>query len=180
MAKTFFENFKEAQHIFPGATFGTDSDGNIKLAGGGIRNINLPDAFGNYNTAAYNARVAVPFSFNTLRNDGNGKASSTRRSGILYMPYYEAEKISDTGKVDAKDAEIYGAELDNISLTREGFQQLFSDKNNSNFKFDLYPAANALAQSKNRDTRNQDYDAKRYQADEKNFIRNLRSWLWGL
>lgn len=179
MAKTFFENFRQAGKIYPGTTFGTDSDGNIRMANGNIRNVNLPDAIGNYNVAAYNDRIAIPFNFRTVSDDGNGKKKASLRSGILYVPYYEGGKIDRDGIVDTDDIEIYGAELGNQSLTREGFQKLFNDRDNTNFKFDVYTGANAKASSENRNTQNKDYNVREFQAQNGDFMTNLRRWLWG-
>lgn len=168
MAKTFFENFKQAEKIYPGVATGADSDGNIRLGNGYIRNIYLPDAIGDYNTAAYRDRVAVPFTYESR----SGKTPKTR-SGILYMPAYEADKITPGGFTEDEEAEIYGAELEGASLTREGLQRLFNDKNNSNFKFDTYTARRALnpGGEQVRD------DTSRFQAKNTKFMQNLRKAL---
>lgn len=166
MAKTFFENFREAGPII---TFPRNNP----------YGANIPGLNGG-NSGAWRKRVAVPFSFSTTKNQGNGKASKIRRSGILYLPYYEASKIRENGTVDSNSAEIYGGELDNISLTDSGVRKLLSDKNNSDFEFDIDSGANALAASQNRDTVEKDYSAGKFQASNGDFLRNLRKWLWGI
>lgn len=181
MASRFFENFKDAAKIYPGWTIGANADGNIKLSGGQIRNINLPSANDNDggNTAAYDQRVAVPFRYKTYDHRGG----YVDNSGVLYMPAYEATRIKATGIVkDAKKPiEIYGAEMNGQSLTKDGFLDVFYDDDNSDFKFDIQTAREALDSASNSDAGSRASTAQPFQADANNgaFVRNLRSALWG-
>lgn len=164
MAKTFFENFKNAERIIS------------PLWENPYGNANLPSMQTGRNTAAWRKRVAMPFSY--MAEGANGeKAYNT---GILYLPAYEASKIRKNGTLvnGATDAEIYGAEINGQSLTKEGFQRLFEDKDNSNFKFDSPSAQEAFKQASGRENRS--VDASGFTVDTKNFLKNLRQILWGL
>lgn len=147
MAKTFFENFRNAGPIFPGIAFGADADGNIRLADGTTRNINLPDARGNNNKATWVDRVAVPFRY-TTKDPVSG--DSYERKGILYIPYHESKHIMTDGKIrdGINDIETYGAEVFDVmtdgsepmgsrSLNATGVRNLINNPNNFDFSFDV-------------------------------------------
>lgn len=161
---TFFENFKDAERIISPIWRNPYGDAN------------LPSMQSGMNTAAWTKRVAMPFSY-TAKGDDGEKAYNT---GILYLPAYEASKIRKNGTLTkgATDAEIYGAEINGQSLTKEGFQKLFEDEANSNFKFDAPTAQEAFKQASGRE--NKSVDASGFTVDTKNFLKNLRQILWGL
>lgn len=154
---TFFDNFREAASITPTG---------IEPV---YKNANLPSPDGAV-TAAWRGRVGLPFSYVSSSNDGKSKG---RQSGILYLPSYEAKKVLNSGSIrkGVSDAEIYGAEINGQSLDVTGFQKLFNDKNNSDFRFDM-----SLAQET---ANNQGGDGK-YKVQNSPFIQNLRKTLWGL
>jgi hypothetical protein len=165
---TFFENFKDAERII------------LPTRTNPYGEANLPSMNRGSNSAAWEKRVAVPFSYNERMNDGK----KVLRSGILYMPAYEASKIKNTGKnagsvaPDYRDVEIYGAEVQNQSLNKEGFQKLFDNEDNSDFKFDIESAQQAFKGTNGRNSTSTDVSG--YEASNGNFIKNLRSVLWGL
>lgn len=113
MAKTFFENFKEAANIvnFPDRNPYSEA--------------NLPRI--NESNASWKERVAVPFSYQI-------NESGDRRRGAFYVPAYEASKIKKSGVINAKELETYGADLDDgRSLTAKGFIDLYERVKDANF-----------------------------------------------
>lgn len=179
MAKTFFENFRKAEKIFPGWALGADADGNIRTNGGQVRNINLPSANSSDggNTAAYEERVAVPFKYKTDDHRGG----YIENKGVLYVPAYEATRIKANGSVkDAKKPfEIYGAELNGQSLSENGFFDLVYDYDNSDFKFDIQTAREALDGASDNNAGSKASTAKPFKASNGAFVNNLRKALWG-
>ena len=177
---TFFENFKEASKIYPGLALGADKDGNIKLSNGITRNIFLPsNGYDGGDTSAYKERVALPFSY--MSSDRNGK--QTKQTGILYLPAYEATRIRGNGTVKGSKnpIEIYGAEINGMSLTKDGFLDIFYDYGNSDFKFDMQAATQALKDATGKEKLgNEAATARPFKANVNDFIKNLRSSLWGL
>lgn len=166
MAKTFFENFKEAARIVP-AFYKSPYE-----------EANLPSLSEN-NSAAWRERVAVPFSYMNSDTKGN----QTKQTGILYLPSYEATKIRGNGTVkSSKDPiEIYGAEINGQSLTKDGFLDIFNDYANSDFKFDMQTATRALKNATGEKKLGaRASTATPFKANVNNFISNLRSNLWGL
>lgn len=130
MAKTFFENFKEADRIMPRE---------LKNPYG---EANLPSVKESRNSAAWRERVAIPFSY--IISDGG-----ERQYGTLYVPAYEANKIRTNGTVRSDDIEIYGADLtDGLSLNEQGFRNLYDKFSNNDFRIEN-GAANAASQAAN-------------------------------
>lgn len=176
----FFDNFKNAGKIYPGVVLGTDQDGNVRLNNGLVRNVNLPSS-GNDggDSGAWRERVAVPFSYTNTDRNGN----QAKKTGILYLPSYEATKIRGNGTVKKgkEPIEIYGAEINGQSLTKDGFMDIFNDYSNSDFKFDMQTATQALKDATGeKELGGKASTAKPFKANVDNFISNLRSSLWGL
>lgn len=164
MAKTFFENFNEAEQIIVPSHKNPYSESN------------LPSMNSSSNSATWKERVAIPFSYRAKRKDG-GRSYNT---GILYLPAYETSKIRANGQTreGVTDIDIYGAEINGQSLNVSGFKKLFNDKNNSDFQFDIDTAQRAFQETYNRPARA--IDVSGYKAAGSPFIRNLRTNLWGL
>lgn len=113
MAKTFFENFKEAANIVRFPEQNPYGEANIPRI--------------NETNAAWRNRVAVPFSYQVSE-------SGDRKKGVFYVPSYEASKIKRDGTIKTKELETYGAELDDgRSLTAKGFMDLHEQVKDSNF-----------------------------------------------
>lgn len=164
MAKTFFENFRDAERIIS------------PLYNNPYGNANLPAMQTGQNTAAWRERVAIPFSYKTKTNDD----AESYNTGILYLPAYEASKIRKNGALanGATDAEIYGAEINGQSLNKNGFQKLFEDETNFDFKFDVPSAQQAFKSAHGKASTS--VDASSFKANDGGFIKNLRQSLWGL
>lgn len=164
MAKTFFENFRDAERIMS------------PLYNNPYGDANLPSTQAGINSAAWRERVAMPFSYKTKTNNG----AEAYNTGILYLPAYEASKIQKNGALanGATDAEIYGAEINGQSLNKNGFQRLFNDEANSDFKFDATSAQQAFKDTYGRNSTS--VDASGFKAEKGDFIKNLRNVLWGL
>lgn len=116
MAKTFFENFKEAENIIP----------RLRVQPYGA---NLPSPQYEENSGAWQGRLAIPFSYQKTK-DGQ------RQYGIVYVPSFENTKFQEWGEISGGDVQTYGAELaDGMSLTPEGFNKLYQNNKKSDFKW---------------------------------------------
>lgn len=164
MSRNFFENFKDAERIIS------------PLYNNPYGGANLPSTQTGENIAAWRERVAMPFSYKTKTNNG----TESYNTGILYLPAYEASKIRKNGVLanGATDAEIYGAEINGQSLNKNGFQKLFNDEANSDFKFDATSAQQAFKNTYGKNPTS--VDVSGFKAKSGNFIKNLRNVLWGL
>lgn len=182
---TFIENFRNTlTPIFPGA--GPSSGGDsVSVGDGRVRNVYLPDSSGNENTAAYEGRGVVPFSYKN--SDGN------ERYGIVHVPAYEMEKFdgkNTNSQNAAKDVEQYGAELmDGQGLSAKGFSDFFQ-KHKDDIKFlwvDIKQKPSALYTPKYGgfvdreidDTGKTFYDALRENMYKKHLRRELEDVLGG-
>lgn len=88
----------------------------------------LPNIKYGFNTASWRDRQAVPFSYQTSEK-------GDRQYGIMYIPFYEKEKISKNGGVKSEDIETYGAELiDGQSYDTDGFRKLYDKIKNADFR----------------------------------------------
>ena len=123
-------------------------------------------------------RLAIPFQY----RNGN-----SFQSGILYVPRDQETKFKN-GAIDEKEVnnlDIYGAETRGMSLTANGFKQLFKNNNNHDFQFYLKPAAEIKIREKGRNPYQEkhlaeDYDVGKYEAGNGDFVKKLRESLWGL
>lgn len=198
MVKTFFENLRATQPdpIYPYAGgplmqainqadaghAGAKGDNIVRLGNGIIRNIHLPaSGYGGdtANSAAYKERIALPFSVS--------KKGKTRR-GIIYLPAYEAEKIDSRGnlKDGVTNLDAYGAEMgegdydtDSLNKLLEGSDQITFDMDNVSLGGGYYsPGAKSTYEL----VTGKKYTAPtalQMKASLPNFIKQLRSDLWG-
>lgn len=161
--KTFFENFKEAQSIIP--TF---------MAKNPYEGSNLPHPT-SANSAAWRERIAVPFKY----KNWSDADETVEKKGIMYIPYYEGDKIDKYGNVKDSDIEVYGAEIEGQSLNRAGLERLVNDKFNWDFKFDIPAGRTVRNNTKGANTNKVINTVNTFQVEGSPFVRNLRGYLWG-